>query len=145
MKLHPFVAALSLAAGAALPARAGDEPKGKVPALDLRAVPRISFSPSNILLVAELQGGGDLEEFYCLELEWDFDDGTKSTREADCAPFAEGTPIERRFSVEHVFKRAGNYNVTVTMRRGSRTVKKGSVRVTVRPGVSDPTNVPDAG
>ena len=135
------LAVLGLAALA--PALAADEQGGKVPALEVRTVPRMAFSPVNVLVVAELRGGDDLEDYYCPEIEWDFDDGTKSTHEADCAPYQPGSAIERRYSVEHVFQRAGNYDIKVTLRRSGKTLKKASGRLNVRPGASDPTDVRD--
>lgn len=136
MKLGAFCLAVTLAA----PLHAGDGPKAKGPSLDVRVTPRMAFSPVNVLLVAELNGGDDTEEFHCPEIEWDFDDGSKSLTEADCAPFEAGTKIERRYSKEHEFKRAGIYNVVVTLRRGDRTLRKQSVKVNVRPGIADPSN-----
>ena len=134
-------AAIALAAGMAT-AAAG--PKPKKPRLDLRATPRMAFSPVNVFLTAELTGGDDVEEYYCPELEWEWDDGGKSTQESDCAPFEAGkTKIERRFTVDHEFRRAGVYNVKVTMRRAGRSLATASVRVTVRPGLGDRTIDPN--
>jgi hypothetical protein len=118
---------------------AGAAPKPKKPRLDLRATPRMAFSPVNIFLTAELTGGDDVEEYYCPELEWEWDDGGKSVHEADCAPFEPGTKIERRFTAEHEYRRAGVYNIKVTMRRGNRALAAANVRVTVRPGLGDPS------
>ena len=53
--------------------------KPKKPRLDLRATPRMAFSPVNVFLTAELTGGDDVEDYHCPELEWDWDDGGKST------------------------------------------------------------------
>ena len=133
------VVALVLAA----PLPAGDakpEAKLKKPRLDLRATPRMAFSPVNIFLTAELQGGDDVEEYYCPEIEWDWDDGGKSVQEGDCPPFVAGTTkIERRFTAEHEYRRAGIYTVKVTMRRASRSLAASNVRITVRPGLGDRT------
>jgi hypothetical protein len=132
--------ALILAAGVALAAEA----KPKKPKLDLRATPRMAFSPVNVFFTAELAGGDDVEEYYCPELEWEWDDGGKSTQESDCTPFEAGTTkIERRFTADHEYRRAGVYNVKVTMRRGSRSIAAASVRVTVRPGLGDRTLEPN--
>jgi hypothetical protein len=135
-------AVLSLVfAVAAGPALAGGA-KPKKPRLDLRASPRMSFSPAHILLTAELMGGDDVEEFHCPELEWEWDDGGKSVQEADCKPFEAGvTKIERRFTAEHDFRTAGIYSVKVTMRKAARTIATTSVRVTVRPGLGDLTTM----
>ena len=128
---------VAIAAPAAL---AAADAKPKKPRLDLRATPRMAFSPVNVFLTAELTGGDDVEELYCPELEWDWDDGGKSTQESDCAPWEPGkTKIERRFTADHEFRRAGVYNVKVTMRRSGRSIAAANVRVTVRPGLGDRT------
>ena len=130
---------LLLAASAAGPASA-DGVKLKKPRLDLRATPRMAFSPVRILMTAELMGGGDVEEYHCPEIEWDWDDGGKSIQESDCKPFEAGvTRIERRFTSDHQYNKAGIYNVRVTMRRTNRPLATASVRVTVRPGLGDQT------
>ena len=133
------VIALALAA----PASAGEakrEAKLKKPRLDLRATPRMAFSPVNIFLTAELQGGDDVEEYYCPQLEWDWDDGGKSVHEGDCPPFVTGTTrIERRFTAEHEYRRSGIFTIKVTMRRANRSLAASNVRVTVRPGLGDRT------
>jgi hypothetical protein len=138
---HAFILlAVALGAGAAAAADA----KPKKPRLDLRATPRMAFSPVNVFLTAELSGGDDVEEYYCPELEWEWDDGGKSTQESDCAPFEAGkTKIERRFTADHEYRRAGVFNVKVTMRRAGRNLATASVRVTVRPGLGDRTLEPN--
>lgn len=118
---------------------ATDKAKPRKPQLDLRATPRMAFSPATILLTAELVGGDDVEEYYCPEVEWNWDDGGKSVHEADCPPFEAGTKIERRYTAEHEYVRAGVYSISVSLRRAGRTLAKNTVRVTVRPGLGDPT------
>jgi len=125
------------------PARAGgagDDAKLKKPRVDLRATPRFAFSPVTIFFTAELQGGDDVEEYHCPEVEWDWDDGGKSVHESDCAPFEQGvTKIERRFTAEHEYRRAGVYNIKATMRRTGKNMAVATVRITVRPGLGDRT------
>ena len=137
------LAAAALLTAVAFAAPLGAEaqpPKPKKPRLDLRASPRFAFSPVNIFLTAELQGGDDVEAFYCPELEWDWDDGGKSVHEADCAPFEAGvSKIERRFTADHEYRQAGVYTVKVTMRRNNNQIAVASVKVTVRPGLGDKT------
>ena len=132
-------AALSLAA--LLAAGVSDAaPKPKRPRLELRATPRMTFSPAHVLFTAELTGGDDSEDYHCPEIEWDWDDGGKSVQETDCKPFEPGvTKIERRFTAEHDFRNAGIYSVRVTMRRAERPIASTSVRITVRPGLGDQT------
>jgi hypothetical protein len=135
------VLSLLLAASAAWPVSA-DGVKVKKPRLDLRATPRMAFSPVRILLTAELTGGDDVEEYHCPEIEWDWDDGGKSVQESDCKPFEAGvTKIERRFTADHEYRKAGVYNVRITMRRSNRPLATAAVRVTVRPGLGDPTTM----
>jgi hypothetical protein len=130
---------LLMAVALAAPA-AAFQGKQKKPRLDLRALPRMAFSPVNVFLTAELMGGDDVEELYCPELEWDWDDGGKSVHEADCPPFEAGvTKLERRFTAEHEYRKAGIYNVKVTMRRTNRSLAVATVKITVRPGLGDRT------
>jgi hypothetical protein len=127
-----------LALAVALPAGdAKPEAKLKKPRLDLRATPRMAFSPVNVFLTAELQGGDDVEDYYCPELEWEWDDGGKSVKEGDCLPFETGTKIERRFTADHEYRRAGIYTIRVTMRKAGRALAAASIRITVRPGLGD--------
>jgi hypothetical protein len=129
---HLAVLAASLAAASSAPS---EELRTRKPRFDLRATPRMSFSPTTVFFTAELSGGDDVEEFYCPELEWDWGDGGKSIHESDCPPFELGVKIERRFTAEHDFRRAGQYNIRVAMRRTGRLVALASVRVLVRPGI----------
>jgi hypothetical protein len=134
---------LALVAALGVAVAGAGEAKPKKPKLDLRATPRMAFSPVNVFLTAELSGGDEVEDYYCPELEWDWDDGGKSTQESDCAPFQPGvTKIERRFTAEHEYHRAGAYDVKVTMRRSGRSLAAATVRVTVRPGLGDRTVEP---
>src|SRR3954467_9220982 len=136
--LAALAAALALAAATASPA--ADAPKPKKPKLDLRAIPRMAFSPVNIMLTAELTGGEDVEEFYCPELEWDWDDGGKSVHEADCPEYEAGkSKIERRFTAEHQYPKAGSYNVKLTMRHANKVLAQSTIKLTVRPGLGDRT------
>jgi len=116
------------------------EDKPKKPRLELRASPRFAFSPVNVFLTAELVGGDEAEEYHCPEVEWDWDDGGKSMHEADCAPFDPGkTTLERRFTADHEYRKAGVYQIKATMRRANRTLATATVKVTVRPGLNDPS------
>jgi PKD repeat protein len=135
--LFAALSALSLVA----PGLSAEKEDGKKPRLELRSSPRFGFSPINVLFTAELKGGDDVEELYCPEVEWDWDDGGKSVREADCEPFEPGvTKIDRRFTAYHEYRRAGVYNVSVTLSRSGNKLKKTNVRVTVQAGASDPSD-----
>ena len=114
------------------------ERKPRRPALNLRATPRMAFSPVTVFFTAELSGGDDVEVYYCPEVEWDWGDGGKSVQESDCAPYEVGSKIERRFTADHVFRRAFVYTVSVTLRRNRRSIAKADIKITVRPGIADP-------
>jgi hypothetical protein len=118
---------------------AGDAATAKKPRLGLRASPRMAFSPVSVVVVAELSGGGDHEDYYCPGLEWDWGDGNLSSQESDCEPFQEGSTVERRFSARHAYHAAGSYNVRLTLRRASRTVAVASIPIVVhgRGGIED--------
>jgi hypothetical protein len=114
--------------------------KEKKPSLEMRSAPRFGFSPVNVLITAELKGGDDVEDYYCPELEWVWDDGGKSVTEADCPPFEQGvTKIDRRFTAEHEFKRSGVFTVQLSLTKADRLIARQTVAVTVRPGLNDPT------
>ena len=132
------VVAVFLAASLTL----GAEAKPKKPSLEMRVTPRMAFSPVTVLMVAELKGGDDIEQYYCPEIEWDWDDGGKSVHEADCPPFENGTTtIDRRFSQEHHYPRAGIYNVKASFKKSGNTFLASSIRITVRAGAGDPSNI----
>jgi hypothetical protein len=116
---------------------AADDGKLRKPRLDLRATPRVAFSPAYVLTTAELIGGDELEDFHCPGLEWDWGDGAKSVRESDCPPFEPGGEIIRRFTAQHPYRRAGEFQITVTLRRANKSLAVASARVNVRPGLGD--------
>ena len=127
------IISISLAA----PLGAAQDARGRKPRLDLRATPRMAFSPTLVFLTAQRAGGDDVEEYYCPEVVWEWDDGGRSAHGQDCAPIEEGGEFQRRFTAEHAYRRAGVYTVRVTLRRGSRTLAAATTTVNVRPGVGD--------
>ena len=109
------------------------------PKVSLRAQPVIAMSPARVVLTAELNGGAnDFEEFYCGAVEWEWGDGTKSESAADCAPYEAGkSEIKRRFTVEHVFDRPGNFRVMFHLKRRDKAVGNATINIQVRPGLRD--------
>ena len=118
---------------------AKDAPDAKRPQIRLKANPIISVSPSKVTLTAEIVGGAnDFEEYYCPTIEWDWGDGTHSESSSDCAPYEAGkSEIKRRFTVEHVFRRADNYRVAFRLKRRDKAVGFATVQVQVRPGLPE--------
>ena len=107
------------------------------PKVTLRAQPVIAMAPARVVLTAELNGGAnDFEEFYCAAVEWEWGDGTKSESSSDCAPYEPGkSEIKRRFTVEHMFRREGQYKVYFHLKRKDKLVASASVTIQVQPGV----------
>jgi hypothetical protein len=128
-------AVLSGLAAASL--EAGDQGRKAKPRLELRATPRMAFSPVMVLVTAELRGGDSGEEFYCPELEWDWDDGGKSAQQSDCPPYEAGMELERRFTAEHAYRRSGVYQVTIKLKRADRSFASASTTVHVRSGLGE--------
>jgi hypothetical protein len=116
----------------ASPAAPGDA-RARKPRLDLRLTPRVAFSPVSVVAIAELNGGDELEEFYCPALEWEWGDGARSEQESDCAPFESKEGFERRFFANHSYRAAGDYSVRVTLRRSQRAIAVVTNTVTVHP------------
>jgi hypothetical protein len=134
-----LAAALLLTLPAVASAGGKDKEKQKKPALTLRATPRFGFSPLGVFFTAELSGGDDVEQYYCPEIEWEWGDGDKSSKESDCAPFEAGkTKIQRRFTERHEYQWSGSYPVVVRLKRSDHTIAKADINLTVRPGASEP-------
>jgi hypothetical protein len=104
---------------------------GDKPRLDLRATPRMAFSPVEVLVVGELKGGQDSEEYYCPGLVWDWGDGSRSAHEADCSPYRDGTQVDRLYTARHAFRAPGTYEVHLYLVRAGRTITGATVPVTV--------------
>jgi hypothetical protein len=133
-------AVLAIAAFAPLgAAQKGDKAKDQDasrPRITLRAQPVVAVSPARIVLTAELVGGADdFQEFYCPTVEWAWGDDTVSESTVDCDPYEAGkSQIKRRFTVEHVFRRAGVYKIYFHMKRKDKMLGSASVTVQVQPG-----------
>ncbi len=138
-------AALTITVSAQKTGKDGKDPKDQKdgadprPKVSLRAQPVIAMSPARVVLTAELSGGAnDFEEFYCGAVEWEWGDGTKSESAADCAPYEAGkSEIKRRFTVEHVFDRPGNFRVLFHLKRHDKAVGNATINIQVRPGLRD--------
>lgn len=131
------VVLLALASLATPLATAADQRASRRPVLTLRATPGVSFAPANVLFVAELVGGDTLEDFYCPEIVWDFDDGRRSASQTECEPFGADSALERRFLVRQSYTQAGQYRPTITLRRSDAVVARAAVTVLVPSASAD--------
>src|SRR5436309_1249737 len=118
---------------------AKDTAEAKRPKMVLKAQPIIGIAPARVVLTAELVGGAnDFEDFYCPSIEWEWGDGTRSESSADCAPYEPGkSEIRRRYTVEHVFRRFGNFRVYFHLKRQNKPVASASVTLQVRQGLPE--------
>lgn len=106
------------------------------PDLSLRASPRVAFAPVEVLFVAELRGGADdYEDLYCVSVEWDWDDDTRSASTPDCDPYEPGvSKIRRRFSTRHRFDYGGRYEVRINLKRRDDVIASARTTVELRGG-----------
>lgn len=80
----------------------------------------------------KLEEAEDLEEYYCLEEVWDWDDDTDSEYEPDCDPYEEGMELKTNFSASHQYRYPGTYNVFLRLERNGKVVIAGSASVQIR-------------
>jgi hypothetical protein len=119
-------------------AHAKKSEKPKKPKLSLTVIPRMAMAPVDALLVARLEGGDDLEELYCPEIQIEWDDGSSSDQEPECPAFEPGvTRIERRYSFSHTFRRSGLYNIQLRLSHEDRNVLSEHVELRVGPGLGE--------
>ena len=128
---------LAVASGGTSSAQRGSD--DRKPSLSLKANPPVGFSPLRVRLVVDLKNGAsDYQDYYCPSVQWDWGDGTVSENSEDCDPYQAGkSEIRRRYSVEHVFRQAGTYQVFFRFKKRDRVIAAISANVEVRPGVRD--------
>ncbi len=80
----------------------------------------------------DLETAEDLEDYYCLEEVWDWDDDTESVYEPDCDPYEEGSEVETYFFASHRFSLPGTYRVWLRLQRSGQTVIAGNVLIRIR-------------
>ena len=80
-------------------------------------------------------GADDFQDLYCAKVEWTWGDATTSEATDDCEPYVAGeSRIRRRFTNEHKFEFAGNYDIRINLKQGKKTVGSGTITVRVRDG-----------
>ena len=104
------------------------------PDLRLRSTPRVAFAPAEVLFVAELRGGDDdYRDLYCVTVEWDWDDETRSESTPDCDPYEPGvSKIRRRYSTRHRFDYGGRYQVRIHLKRRDDVVASANTSIEIR-------------
>jgi hypothetical protein len=103
-------------------------PGGAVIAIS--AAPRQGFAPLRVTLRGELRGVDENnEEYYCLQEEWDFGDGAKSTEKPNCDPYSPDTKVKAEFFADHVYEKHGNYTVRLVL--GEKKLRSRQITVSV--------------
>ena len=130
-----FVVLLTATGGAVLLAQDTGVERER-PSLSLRATPPVGFTPLRVRVVAELEDGADDHpDYYCVEVEWDWGDGTRSESSRDCDPWVAGeSEIERRFTATHTYRDGGSFRVRFRLRQNDDIVESRDVRIQVRRG-----------
>lgn len=131
------VMALLLLGCACLGASAAAGSKPKKPRLRVRAIPIMAMAPVEVTLLIDLEGGDDLEDFYCPEIRVEWGDGAKSVQESDCPPFEPGSAITRHYSLSHGFRHGGYFEARVSLRRAGKTVTSAHANLTVQAGLGE--------
>jgi hypothetical protein len=109
--------------------------------LAMRVTPSIAFSPARVSAIAELRGEPTPdrhEALYCVAVEWDWGDGTRSEAETDCEPYEAGkSEIQRRYSAQHTYNQAGRYRILLRLKRNNKTVLATNSSIQIRPGARE--------
>lgn len=115
----------------------GKDGEQKRPKINLRVQPQVVMAPAKVRLTAELTGGADdFEEYYCATVAWEWGDDTTSESTTDCEPYEAGkSQIKRRYTVQHEFRRAGNYKLYFHLKQKDKQLGSASVTLQVQPGL----------
>lgn len=119
--------------------REGPNDGDRRPKLVLKAQPMVGTSPARVVFTAELVGGADdFQEYYCAGVEWAWGDDTTSESNVDCAPYEAGkTSIRRRYTTDHIYRRAGSYRPMIHLKQRSKQVASAMTNIQIRPGPRD--------
>jgi len=115
------------------------------PQIDLKATPAIAMlgvgsrSSVTVRFRLSIKDAGN-EDLYCPRLEWEWEDDTRASEEADCPPFAEAQKQdhEKSWTKSHQFWEPGNHTVKVRLYKGDRLIRTVETKVEVT-GESTPT------
>jgi len=96
------------------------------PTFGLRASKLMAFPETPIMLTASL-GGEEVERLYCPRVVWEWPDGTESTEESECPPFADRGEYPRRWTKWIALAVPGEYPVKVRWEMAGRRVGRAEV------------------
>jgi hypothetical protein len=100
-----------------------------------RRIVTLPAAPESVQVTYRLlvDDGGD-QDYYCPRVEWEWEDGTRSSAESDCPPFEDGESRHHRrtWRRERVYWEPGLYGVCVRLYKADRMVRIVETRVEVR-------------
>jgi hypothetical protein len=92
------------------------EPPEVGPSIEIIAEPATGEAPLLTKLTAVLRGfSGREQEFYCVEMNWQFGDGTVQASTPSCIPYDPSLEVQTRYTAEHRYEKPGAYEVTFTL------------------------------
>jgi hypothetical protein len=117
-------------------------PKPK-PVVKLEALPRMAMLPPAPVPVRVrfrllVKDGGD-QDYYCPRVEWEWEDGTRSSDEGECAPFEEAAAPDhtKRLVREREFWLPGTYTVTVRLFKADRFIHRAQTQFEMQGDITD--------
>jgi|GEM_PF-5162946 len=101
--------------------------------LNLDASPRQGFVPLHVTLHGELEGAQENDpKYYCLQEEWDFGDGAKSTEKPNCDPYSATSKIKTEFFADRTYEKEGVYTIRLVLgEEGKEQIRSRQVSVKV--------------
>jgi hypothetical protein len=139
-KLFSAVFLLILVAGcSSRSAQQGSTTPSAETKLSITASPRQGFEPLRVTFRGVLDTADPNDkDLYCLQEEWDFGDGAKSTEKPNCDPHSADTKIKTEFFTEHVYEKFGNYTVKLTL--GDKKIRSRQIAVVILERNTGPIN-----
>jgi hypothetical protein len=115
------------------------------PHLTLRASASVVVTGTPVVFTAQLTGGQESEELYCLTRRWDWGDETNSVEEGECPTYKAGeTLVERSFSTQRIFD-PGSRTVFLTLSKNGKDVVKAKVSFKISPPLGQSLGVVHGG
>ena len=108
------------------------DPSTKGVKISLSASPRQGFAPLHVSFQANLTGAAaNDQKYYCLQEEWDFGDGAKSTEKPNCDPYGPDAKIKTEFFVDHTYEIEGTYSIRFSLGEEGKQIHSGNANVNV--------------
>lgn len=79
---------------------------------------------ANVTFRLTVSDGGS-EDYYCPTVVWEWEDGTRSIEQSDCAPFREAAPADhsRTWRRTRPYQRPGSYRIRVHLCQAQRRIR----------------------